>query len=236
MPSAVSAAPFDPTVLADELGEDVDDSLLMASVSVIHACEEWLSSPDWAKSLRVAYERECYGQGTSDRNIAMHVWLDTVKAVHHDMAISSIPSEGSPVPGFAGVHPANLQQLQAMLPEPDDDFIRTCCEMLRTQTAGEDFQFPSWLELQKEGISDYDNFVEMTEAVFVQMAHCAELLAAQLFGALGKNKGQDIDAAEDAGGRGAGSMNIMADPMIRSSLLKAHGRDPSVCGVQTRNS
>eukprot|EP00392_Amoebophrya_sp_AT5.2_P000410 g411.t1 len=211
-------------------------------LSTIHAAEEWLSSSHFARSLRKNYERLCHGQGKNDRHIDLHIWLDTVVGVHADLLLVNS--------GHDECHPLNLLHLQQFLPEPDEEFIKTCCEILRqnttsTTSAGTAEQaFPSWQELVKDGIDDYEQFEEMAQAVFVQMAHCAELLTAQLAGVMGGGGGGGSSGKTGGGTTGSGTGSGSVEGRTSASLGARLGtlgvpagflRDPAVNGVQTRN-
>ncbi len=54
-----------------------------------------------------------------------------------------------------------------------------------------DADIPSLIDMQKEGIPDWDVFVMLVEGVYVQLAHCAELLRAQMsaMGSMGMEGG-----------------------------------------------
>lgn len=102
------------------------------------------------------------------------------------------------------------QLLAVFLPPPDEEFVLDAVKMLRegqktsvtdknTETkngAGDkagsggagslnkldkfDCDIPSLIDMQKEGIPDWDCFLLMIEGTYVQLAHCAELLRAQM--------------------------------------------------------
>lgn len=129
--------------------------------SVVSAAEDWLSSPEFERDLKAVYEEKSLGQGKSDRNIAFEIWLDTCIKLHAKMMALDDPS---------------LVTLQMFLPAPDQEFIVSAIDLLRKQES----VIPSFMELQREGVADLEVFEELTQAVYVQMAHCAELMKAQL--------------------------------------------------------
>ncbi len=243
-----------PTLLADGAAAVPGAS---PATLITTTAEDWLSSNDFTLTTRSVYEKLIHGQGTSDRNIAQHIFVDTIIGLHKELLLKDsmiVDGNNAVIDYDTGnvTNCLNLLPLQQYLPEPDEEFIKNCCDTLHESTklmeknpqlhqgginSNHEIEiFPTWFEMQKQGIADYEQFLEMIQAVFVQIAHCAELLQQQLmqsdFGKLSRKLNGGLidpgtivaDVLNNAGSAGQGGL-------AATSLL----RHPSVHGVQGRN-
>mmetsp|Transcript_48800 Transcript_48800/g.136597 ORF Transcript_48800/g.136597 Transcript_48800/m.136597 type:complete len:149 (-) Transcript_48800:63-509(-) len=117
--------------------------------SAVEAMEIWLSSSDFDSAWRECYDRESRGGGRSDRNISETVLLRTAVALH-----GSLP---------AGV-------LEAMIPEPDLEFIRGALEHICKE------------DPRKAGFAELEHFEAALIVVYTQLAFCADMLTQQMPG------------------------------------------------------
>ena len=209
-------------------------------LTLISACEDWLSSDFFERDLRKCFEERSRGQGGSERHIAFDLWLQVVKDVHTSlMELPAQPQlaaaflrgrgrgsttgtgmgndgdegEGGAEDGMWTVEERDLfkslRLCQMFLPEPDDDFVMDALATLRKGAdsasaaakkeakdaeaaggggLGDDLvpamecSIPTLLEMQKEGIEDWETCTELTTALYMQLGHCAELMRLQITG------------------------------------------------------
>mmetsp|Transcript_107858 Transcript_107858/g.299867 ORF Transcript_107858/g.299867 Transcript_107858/m.299867 type:complete len:135 (-) Transcript_107858:252-656(-) len=113
----------------------------------VPAMEDWLSSEEFDAAWRECYDLACRGHGGSDRNISDSVLYQTAAAVH-----AHLP------PG----------ELQAMIPEPDREFVLGALEAVGAE------------DVREAGIKDLEHFEAAIVIVYTHLAFCAEKLQEQL--------------------------------------------------------
>mmetsp|Transcript_3080 Transcript_3080/g.7882 ORF Transcript_3080/g.7882 Transcript_3080/m.7882 type:complete len:148 (+) Transcript_3080:65-508(+) len=137
--------------------------------SIVDGMEVWLSSTEFDETWRECYDLVCRGSGRSDRNISASILFQTAAAVHDHL-------------------PAG--ELEAMIPQPDSDFIRGALEVVGCPD-----------DIYKAGIKDLEHFEAALVVVYTHLAHCAELLRRQSPDLVAALRADPLHASQNVLGR-----------------------------------